>query len=170
MQGEELFVAPDGSFYPVAFTASPLLDQSGAPVGTVIEARNIEQERAEQARFDVLNRTSQALASELDLDRIVQTVTDAGLQLSGAKFGAFFYNVIDEAGESMLLYSLSGAERSDFEASVIPRATEVFGPTFRGEGVVRSDDITKDPRYGRMLRTRACPRVTFRSEAISLCR
>lgn len=149
MQGEELFVAPDGSFYPVAFTASPLLDQSGAPVGTVIEARNIEQERAERARFEVLNRTSQALASELDLDRIVQTVTDAGLQLSGAKFGAFFYNVLDEAGESLLLYSLSGAERSDFDGFGHPRATEVFGPTFRGEGVVRSDDITKDPRYGR---------------------
>jgi hypothetical protein len=26
----------------------------------------------------------------------------------------------------------------------------VFGPTFRGEGVVRSDDITADPRYGHM--------------------
>lgn len=149
MQGEELFVAPDGSFYPVAFTASPLLDQGGSPVGTVIEARNIEKERAEKARFDVLNRTSQALASELDLDRIVQMVTDAGLQLSGAKFGAFFYNVTNDAGESMLLYSLSGAERSDFDAFGHPRATEVFGPTFRGEGVVRSDDITKDPRYGR---------------------
>jgi PAS domain S-box-containing protein len=148
-QGEELFVAPDGRFYPVAFTASPLLDQSGTPVGTVIEARNIEQDKAERARFDVLNRTSQALASELDLNRIVQTVTDAGLQLSGAKFGAFFYNVTNEAGESMLLYSLSGAERSDFEAFGHPRATEVFGPTFRGEGVVRSDDITKDPRYGK---------------------
>jgi PAS domain S-box-containing protein len=149
MKGEELFVAPDGSFYPVAFTASPFLDQSGTPVGTVIEARNIKQERAEQARFDVLNQTSQALASELDLDRIVQTVTDAGLKLSGARFGAFFYNVINEAGESLLLYTLSGAERSDFEAFGHPRATEVFGPTFRGEGVVRSDDITKDRRYGR---------------------
>lgn len=31
----------------------------------------------------------------------------------------------------------------------MPRNTEVFGPTFRGEGVVRSDDITQDPRYGR---------------------
>jgi PAS domain S-box-containing protein len=149
MQGEELFVAPDGSFYPVAFTASPLLDHDGTPIGTVIEARNIEQEKAEQVRFDTLNRTSQALASELDLDRIVQTVTDAGLQLSGAKFGAFFYNVTDEAGESLLLYTLSGAERADFEGFGHPRATEVFGPTFRGEGVVRSDDITKDPRYGK---------------------
>jgi signal transduction histidine kinase len=31
----------------------------------------------------------------------------------------------------------------------MPRNTAVFGPTFRGEGIVRSDDITKDPRYGR---------------------
>lgn len=148
MQGEELFVAPDGSFYPVAFTASPVLDDDGNPVGTVIEARNIAAEKAEQARFDVLNQTGQALASELVLDNIVQIVTDAGVQLCGAKFGAFFYNVTDEAGDSLLLYALSGAAKSDFEGFGHPRATEVFAPTFNGEGVVRSDDITKDPRYG----------------------
>ncbi|MEE2794371.1 MAG: PAS domain S-box protein [Pseudomonadota bacterium] len=45
MQGEELFVAPDGSFYPVSFTASPVLDDDGKPIGTVIEARNVEEER-----------------------------------------------------------------------------------------------------------------------------
>jgi signal transduction histidine kinase len=32
----------------------------------------------------------------------------------------------------------------------MPRKTHVFEPTFRGQGVVRSDDITQDPRYGRM--------------------
>jgi hypothetical protein len=37
MSGTELFVAPDGSFYPVAFTASPVLDDDGQPIGTVIE-------------------------------------------------------------------------------------------------------------------------------------
>ena len=30
----------------------------------------------------------------------------------------------------------------------MPRNTKVFEPTFRGEGIVRSDDITRDPRYG----------------------
>ena len=30
----------------------------------------------------------------------------------------------------------------------MPRNTEVFAPTFKGTGVVRSADITKDPRYG----------------------
>lgn len=157
VQGEEMFVAPDGSFYPVAFTASPLLDRQGIPVGTVIEARNTASEKARQAQFDVLNQTGQALAAQLDLAKIVQTVTDAGVQLSGAEFGAFFYNVIDEGGESLLLYSLSGAEHADFDGFGHPRATEVFGPTFKGEGVVRSDDITGDPRYGKNLPHRGMP-------------
>jgi GAF domain-containing protein len=30
----------------------------------------------------------------------------------------------------------------------MPRNTKVFAPTFNGEGIVRSNDITKDPRYG----------------------
>ncbi|MCA1196446.1 PAS domain-containing protein [Sphingomonas sp. R647] len=156
-EGEEVFVAPDGGFYPVAFTASPLLDEDGAPVGTVIEARNVEQEKAEQARFDVLNRTGQSLAAELDLERIVQTVTDAGVQITGAKFGSFFYNVTNEVGESLLLYSLSGADRADFDSFGHPRATEVFAPTFKGDSVVRSPDITKDPRYGRNVPHRGMP-------------
>jgi signal transduction histidine kinase len=32
----------------------------------------------------------------------------------------------------------------------MPRNTAVFHATFSGEGVVRVDDITKDPRYGKM--------------------
>lgn len=48
MQGEELFVAPDGGFYPVAFTASPIVDDTGRPVGTVIEARNIAEEKSRE--------------------------------------------------------------------------------------------------------------------------
>ena len=149
VQGEELFVAPDGSFYTVAFTASPLRDQNGVPVGTVIEARNIEQDKAKQAQFDVLNQTGQFLAAELELERVVQIVTDAGVQLSRAKFGAFFYNVLEDAGESLMLYALSGAEPADFEGFDHPRATAVFGPTFKGEAVVRSDDIMADTRYAK---------------------
>ena len=155
MQGEELFVAPDGSFYPVAFTASPVLGDEGKPIGTVIEAYNITDEKAqkealreETQTLETLNRTGEALAAELDLNRIVQLVTDAGVELTGAKFGAFFYNSMNEAGEALMLYTLSGAERSDFEHFGMPRATAVFKPTFDGDGVIRSDDILADPRYG----------------------
>ena len=47
-----------------------------------------------------------------------------------------------------MLYTLSGADRSDFEHFGMPRATAVFKPTFDGDGVIRSDDILADPRYG----------------------
>jgi GAF domain-containing protein len=30
----------------------------------------------------------------------------------------------------------------------MPRNTQVFAPTFSGEGIVRSEDITRDPRCG----------------------
>jgi PAS domain S-box-containing protein len=75
-------------------------------------------------------------------------VTDAGVAMTGAQFGAFFYNVINAKGESYMLYTLSGVPRSAFEKFPMPRNTGVFAPTFAGEGVVRSGDIRKDARYG----------------------
>ena len=97
----------------------------------------------------MLNRTGIAVGAELDLQRLVQTATDAGVELSGAQFGAFFYNVVRPDGEAYTLYTLSGASREAFARFPMPRNTEIFGPTFRGEGPVRSVDILTDPRYGK---------------------
>ncbi|WP_084112835.1 GAF domain-containing protein [Belnapia moabensis] len=108
----------------------------------------IDALRDEAHRLEVLNRTGALLAAELDLERIVQAVTDAATELSGAAFGAFFYNTTSERGEALSLYSLSGAPRSAFERFPMPRGTAVFGPTLAGEGIVRSSDILTDPRYG----------------------
>jgi PAS domain S-box-containing protein len=96
-----------------------------------------------------LQRVGTALTAERDLHTIVQIVTDAGTELSGAQFGAFFYNVLDEAGESYMLYTLSGVPPDNFSRFPMPRNTLVFDPTFRGEGTIRLDDVTKDERYGK---------------------
>ena len=105
--------------------------------------------REEARTLETLNRVGAAVAAELDLGRAVQVVTDAATELTGAAFGSFFYNVIDDDGESYMLYSLSGVPREAFSKFPMPRNTAVFAPTFSGEGIVRSDDILKDPRYGR---------------------
>lgn len=55
-QGEEIFVHKDGSFYPVGFTASPIHDDNAKVVGTVIEARNISQEKRDQETRELLMR------------------------------------------------------------------------------------------------------------------
>jgi two-component sensor histidine kinase len=96
----------------------------------------------------ILNRTGAVVAANIDLESIVQTVTEAATELSGAQFGAFFYNLLDDKGESYTLYSISGVPREAFSKFPMPRNTAVFNPTFRGEGTIRSDDIRKDPRYG----------------------
>ncbi|HEY3506906.1 MAG TPA: SpoIIE family protein phosphatase [Actinocatenispora sp.] len=88
------------------------------------------------------------LSAVLDLNELVQYATDAVTRLVGAAFGSFFYNVTDEAGESYLLYALSGVPRERFERFPMPRNTKVFGPTFDGTAIVRSPDIRTDPRYG----------------------
>jgi len=118
---------------------------------------NIARTRRETARLlqeetqvlELLNNVGTAVAREIDLERAVQVVTDAATRLSGAAFGAFFYNVVDEKGESYTLYTLSGAPREAFANFAMPRNTAVFAPTFTGEGTVRSDDIRKDPRFGK---------------------
>jgi signal transduction histidine kinase len=48
-----------------------------------------------------------------------------------------------------MLYTLSGVPIEHFKDFPMPRATEIFGPTFRGEGVIRLGDVRQDPRYGR---------------------
>jgi serine phosphatase RsbU (regulator of sigma subunit) len=105
--------------------------------------------RAENRAAGRLYRISTALMAERELQDVVQRVTEESTALSGAQFGAFFYNVLDARGESYMLYTIAGVPRSAFERFPMPRNTKVFDPTFQGEGVVRSDDITADRRYGR---------------------
>src|SRR5687767_11477077 len=89
------------------------------------------------------------LAAELDLEKIVQAVTDAATELTGAQFGAFFYNVVDERGQAYQLYTLSGVPREAFAGYPMPAATALFGPTFRGEGIIRLGNVRKDSRFGK---------------------
>ena len=135
-----------GVFYDI--TDRKQLEARLLALNETLEAR-VAEVREEARTLEILNRTGALLASELSLERLVQMVTDAGVELSGAEFGAFFYNVVDSQGEAYLLYTLSGAPREAFSRFPNPRNTAVFAPTFEGTGVVRSDDIRVDPRYGK---------------------
>lgn len=121
-----------------------------------LEAR-VAQARQESRSLEVLNQTGIAVAAERDLERLVQMVTDAGVELTHAQFGAFFYNVLREDGEAFTLYTLSGVPREAFARFPMPRNTAIFEPTFRGRGAVRSDDILADARYGKNLPYKGMP-------------
>ncbi len=130
-------------------------DEDGAKrmVGVVIditEAKAAEDViRESRAALEVIGEASAAISGDLDLERLVQKITDACVSVTAAEFGAFFYNIVDDGGERYTLYALSGVPRETFSKFPMPRNTAIFEPTFSGSGIVVSDDITKDPRYGR---------------------
>lgn len=139
----------DGAYRPFLTRVRPVRDTAGAITHWVGCNADVSQQEQQRVLLATLNETASVVAAELDLERLVQAVTDAGVRLTGAELGAFFYNVTDEHGEGYTLYTISGVPREQFSKFPMPRNTEVFDPTFRGTGLVRSDDITKDPRYGR---------------------
>ena len=157
---ETVRIAKDGRRLNISVTISPLRNDSGTIVGASKIARDVSALRAAEAErvrlleenaavTEALNNVGAVVASDLDREKVVQAVTDAATELTTAEFGAFFYNVVNDTGESYMLYTISGVPRDAFAKFPMPRNTEVFEPTFKGTSVIRSADITRDPRYGK---------------------
>ena len=147
----------NGTRIHISLTVSPILNEAGEVIGASKIARDVSEHhkllaetREYAANTAKLGEVGAIVASTLDREMILQTVTDTARELTHAEFGAFFYNVRDQqTGDAYMLYTLSGAPREAFSKFPHPRATALFGPTFRGEGSVRIADVTKDPRYGK---------------------
>ncbi|HYE07002.1 MAG TPA: PAS domain-containing protein [Planctomycetota bacterium] len=123
-------------------------DLASRAAASLANVRSFARAERSRRRAETLREVGLTVAGELDLQRVVQAITDAGLALTRAGFGAFFYNVIDEKGGRYTLYTIAGVPREAFSRFPMPRATALFGPTFRGEGVIRLGDVRKDPRFG----------------------
>ncbi len=147
------------------FARHPLTEATLDALSAVADqiAVGIERQRTalqlkEQAEIlETVERIGRVVSAELDLKTVVQATTDAATEVSGAQFGAFFYNVQDAQGEAYKLYALSGAAEEHFAKFPMPRNTEIFAPTFGGEGTVRLYDVTRDPRYGKNAPHRGLP-------------
>ncbi|CAN5420945.1 hypothetical protein BH09PLA1_BH09PLA1_34150 [soil metagenome] len=113
------------------------------------QKRAEERAREEGHVVETISFVGRTLAAELNLPTLVQTVIDATTELTDAQIGVFFYHVLDESGQSHLHSSVSGVNRARFDNLPLPRITELFAPTFRGDGVIRLADVTLDPRYGK---------------------
>jgi PAS domain S-box-containing protein len=149
-------VTRSGKTIPISLTVSPIRGRDGRIIGASKIARDITDQLRSQEELrthahiqELLLSAGRLLSENLDLQSILQKVTDITTQLTGAEFGAFFYNMVDDEGESYLLYTLSGVSRDAFKDFPMPRNTDVFEMTFSGKGILRSDDIRQDPRYGK---------------------
>ena len=152
---EKRYLRKDGFVVWSLTTVTLLTDAAGQPerfIGVIedISRRKLAEAalREETRILELLNETGNTLASQLDLHAVVQAVTDAATQLSGAQCGAFFYNTIREPGGVFLFDTFSGSAREAFDRFGDPRAAALFGPTLRGDAPIRCDDVLKDARFG----------------------
>ena len=96
----------------------------------------------------LLVETGLLLARERSLDIITQTTLDAGLELSAAAFGAFFYSGTRDDGQPSQLYKLAGTARAAFRNIPLPTPSQLFADTLINGKTILSKDITLDPHLG----------------------
>jgi signal transduction histidine kinase/DNA-binding response OmpR family regulator len=130
------------------FSARELIARVDGALSMAGVRREMGEALREEARsLEILNRVGAAVAAELELERAVQVVIDSATELTGAAYGAFFYNVVDDGSDSFQRYAMSGAARDAFVNLPMPQSKAVFVSAFAGPPIVRSDDVLNDPRY-----------------------
>ena len=95
-EGDLSVIRKDKSLIDVHAISSPVFDEAGAMSGVVTLAFDVTEERRTQeqqrqlfALGQILQDVGETLMSELDADRVMQTVTDAARRLTRAAIGAF---------------------------------------------------------------------------------
>ena len=120
--------------------------------GVILTSRDVHDRVEAIARLhdetrvlETLHSIGRRLAAELDLDTLLQDVTDAGTEVTDAVFGVFFHRTQGAQGDEYIVYAVTGAPR-EVAATFPSRAPGLFGPTFLGKAPVRIDDVWADPR------------------------
>lgn len=144
----------DGGLLDISLTVSPIKDSEGRVLGASKIARDITEARRAQAAVEeqarslaAINRVAAALAAELDLERLIQSVTDAGRELCRAQFAAFFYSAQAEKESAYEMLGRSGRVPAGFDESFALRSfPDVFGESPAARNSV-SDEGTWSGSY-----------------------
>jgi PAS domain S-box-containing protein len=151
-QGEAVVQSLKGRRLEIVFSVAYEGERCERSLASVFDLSS--QKAAERALLDqtrrlaLINNVAKTIGSNLDLEAIVQIVTDAATEAAGAQFGAFFYSTANGEGKNYFLFKYSGAAREALEKLDPPRNIALFEPTFCGASLIRSDNIFEDPRYG----------------------
>jgi PAS domain S-box-containing protein len=134
-QGEEVFVHKSGRFLPVAFAASSIRDETGEPVGTIVEVQDISERKAaeaelreSEARLERALEAGELGAWELNLETLAAWRSPQHDRIFGYQtmlpewtYDIFIDHVLPEDRgrvESAFQAAIAGAGRWDFECRI----------------------------------------------------
>lgn len=140
----------DGQYRWFLTRANPVRDRGGRLLRWFGTSTDVDQvKRAQEALRDetrvleLLNNTGAALASTLDLPALLQETVDAATRISGARFGAFYY---DDAGEA---HDNPGALPSARAVTGVSlRQAEAIATQLRQGPAMRQNDLLAAPEAG----------------------
>ena len=97
--------------------------------------------------LDTLYRVSSVVAAQLDLQSLLQAITNATTEITGAEFGAFFYKEPEEEG--FAAWTTAGLVKNLPAASLRVQGAQLFGP---GQEVLRVSDTEQEPGFAAFTR------------------
>jgi PAS domain S-box-containing protein len=150
---ETVRVGKGGREIEVSLTISPVKDRDGNIIGASKIARDItknkEAERAikrHASDLEILNTIGKVISEGLEVEMILQKVTDATTQLTGAEFGSFYYNTVDGIGNHIRLHTSSCAPKGSPGNLDSPDLATLFESIFTEGIIVRIDEVGLDER------------------------
>lgn len=136
VQGEEVFVHKDGSFYPVAFTASPILDEASRTIGTIIELQDIRERRAQEAQKDLLMREVDHRAR--NVLAVVQGIIRLTREEDADKFKDIVARRIDSLGRAQQTLAATSWQGANLR-QLVQDEIAAFAPASRAD--IDDDDV-----------------------------
>ena len=128
-----------------------LVSLAASVEGEIALREELEERQAAEARalaeadaLEAVVGVNAQLAAELDPDRLVQAVVEAGVATTGAATGAFFYRPADAATEAVL-FAATGVPRAVLEAFAVVERSPGSNAAFAEPVFV--DDVQSDPAW-----------------------
>ncbi|MCU1354544.1 MAG: hypothetical protein JWM05_3753 [Acidimicrobiales bacterium] len=152
---EHRVILPNGEIRWVEGRGGLIHGPDGAPIGMAGITIDATSRRRAAARLDAESRIIEALnetTRRVDETEgpLVHAVLEAATTLTGARFGAFFAHQVGVDGRRSMDYTVVGVPPEAFADFALPRETDIFRPTYEGRYVVRYDDVTASPHFGKM--------------------
>jgi len=110
----------------------------------ITHRKNIEEQLRERNKtLQILNSIGNTISSKLELKKLVQAVTDASTGISGAEFGAFYYNKGIGEKTHLVLYTMSGLPVHGLIGFNMP--SEIMQGRYFKDKIIRFEDLIDSP-------------------------
>jgi PAS domain S-box-containing protein len=147
-EGDFAVLRADDRVVEVHAVNSPVFDETGGVTGVISVAFDVTAERASQEQLrqmlalaQIMRDVGQTLVSELDAERVMQTVTDAARRLAGAAVGVF----LSATGpDELAVTALSGRTATARIGSVLPADAIAVRAALQEPKPTVFDDLDED--------------------------